>query len=254
MDSTWARARRNSRAIAAGLRPDSNAASTSRSCPGVTGADRRGVCQSGALASGRSRRRTSAATASQSRSSCPLSRWHNARPRSAGSTCGTARPMSVVGPAAARIPDRRLARPDFPPDCAIASSFRLLRAAPAKRDAARAITAQQARAGHRVGGSPDVLYTGAGGSASLVAILARTRRRERGVWPEAWRRVDVRDLMRRWRRGLRRYRFATGSSRCDGTSCHTCSRIQPLKGSGPEWRGVLIIKRLQNAIRPLIAQ
>ena len=42
-DSTWARERRNSRAIAAGLRPDSNAASTSRSCPGVTGAGRRRV-------------------------------------------------------------------------------------------------------------------------------------------------------------------------------------------------------------------
>ena len=35
--STWTRERRNSRAIAAGLRPDSNGASTSRSCPGVTG-------------------------------------------------------------------------------------------------------------------------------------------------------------------------------------------------------------------------
>ena len=39
-DSTWARDKRNSRPIAAGLRPDSNAASTNRSCPGAIRAGR----------------------------------------------------------------------------------------------------------------------------------------------------------------------------------------------------------------------
>ena len=48
-----------------------------------------------------------------------------------------------------------------------------------------------ARPRRRVGGSPGALRSGAGGSASLAGVVARTRRRERGVWPEAGRRVDV---------------------------------------------------------------
>ena len=67
--ATWARDRRNSRAIAAGPRPASCAATTRRSCPGVTGAGCRLISVPAFLPSVRPRRRASAAAASISRSS-----------------------------------------------------------------------------------------------------------------------------------------------------------------------------------------
>ena len=63
----------------------------------------------------------------------------------------TVRPASVAGSVLARIPDGPSIPPDFPPDCAIASSARLPGAAPAGRDATLPITAQRSPVGHRAG-------------------------------------------------------------------------------------------------------
>ena len=83
-------------------------------------------------------------------------------------------------PAAALIPDRRRARPDCPPDRAIASSTRLLRAAPAGRDAARPIPPQPARADRRAGG-----LTGCGARGGRRLLV-----RGRGPRPNAPRRRE----------------------------------------------------------------